>query len=295
MFGFYNLNKPVGPTSHDLVAGVRRLLGRGVKVGHAGTLDPFAGGVLVICVGPATRLADYVQGTAKHYTTQVTLGGTSDTDDRQGRITPTPSATPPSGDAVEAAISKFIGPIQQRPPAYSAIKADGRRAYKLARDGHPPELASREVHIHDLHLRSYTYPSLDLDITCGAGTYIRALARDIGEHLGVGGYCSELTRQALGPFTLTAAVDIGRLDPATDLIPPIVALPDMATCEVLPEAIIDLTHGKRLSFDVLHPPPDGADGRREVALLDVEGNLLALGESRRDAACVQPTKVFIRS
>ena len=295
MFGFYNLNKPVGPTSHDLVARVRRAIGRGVKVGHAGTLDPFAGGVLVICVGPATRLADYVQSATKRYTTMITLGGVSDTDDHLGRITPTAGATPPSADAVEAALTQFVGAVQQRPPAYSAVKADGQRAYKLARDGHPPQLASREVRIHELRLRSYAYPSVELDITCGAGTYIRALARDIGQQLGVGGYCSELTRQAVGPFTLATAVAVDNMDPLADLIRPTVALPNMPAYVVSPEARTNLSHGKRLSFDVLQPAPDGADGDGEVALLDAEGNLLALGEPHADTRCVQPTKVFIKT
>ncbi len=169
MFGFFNINKPLGPTSHVVVAHVRRRVTRKTKVGHAGTLDPFAGGVLVVCVGPATRLADYVQAGPKSYLAEVTLGATSTTDDTEGEITESPAAAP-SADAVRNATQRLTGTIQQVPPSHSAVHLGGRRAYKLARQGTRVDLPARQVTIHAIDVVEYEYPRLVLDVACGSGT-----------------------------------------------------------------------------------------------------------------------------
>jgi len=304
-FGFYNINKPAGPTSHDIVAGVRRRLreetGLEIKVGHAGTLDPFAGGVLVVAVGPATRLADYVQAAPKRYTAEVMFGATSTTDDVEGDITPAAVAAPPTREQVHAALDEFVGTIMQRPPAYSAVHVDGRRAYKLARDGRPVDVPARSVTIHGLELLRYEYPTAELHVLCGTGTYIRSLARDLGEALGVGGYCSALVRTAVGEFTIDRAVAVEELDLTGDLISPLTALADMPALAVPPELLTPLTQGKTLAvaeLAVVAAGPDeapAAEGGGEVTLVDEAGRLLAIGELAADGRAVHPRKVFVRT
>ncbi|HOF19452.1 MAG TPA: tRNA pseudouridine(55) synthase TruB, partial [Phycisphaerae bacterium] len=164
MFGFFNLRKPAGPTSHDMVSAVRRLLPRGTRVGHAGTLDPFADGVLVICVGPAARLAEFVQAAPKRYRAVVTLGATSTTDDPEGEILPREPAPPPSPQDVRQAVARFVGEIPQTPPAHSAVLVNGHRAYKLARAGRELNLRPRVVAIHAIDVIRYDWPRLTLDV-----------------------------------------------------------------------------------------------------------------------------------
>ncbi|MBN1942182.1 MAG: tRNA pseudouridine(55) synthase TruB [Phycisphaerae bacterium] len=286
MFGFLNVNKPAGPTSHDVVAWIRRLLPRKTKVGHAGTLDPFASGVLVVCVGPATRLAEYVQRRAKRYTARITLGATSTTDDAQGDVQPTGCEIPCSGIDVQNVLPRFVGKVRQVPPAHSAVHVAGRRAYQLARAGQDVPLSPRTVAIQMIRLLRYDWPTLDIDVRCGGGTYIRALARDIGEALGVGGYCSSLTRTAVGPFVLETAVGLDDVDPARDLLPSTVGL-DIPTIWLGEEQVAHLRHGRRVAvaFDAL---PAGAT---EVALLDKAGRLLAVAKTEGEGI-VQPSKVF---
>ncbi len=304
LFGFYNINKPVGPTSHDIVARVRRLLrqesGPKVKVGHAGTLDPFASGVLVVAVGPATRLADYVQVAPKRYAAQVTLGATSTTDDVEGDITPAPDAVQPTREQVRAALERFVGTIMQRPPAYSAVHVDGKRAYKLARKGEHVAPPARRVTVHHIRLVRYDYPTVELDVLCGAGTYIRSIARDLGEALGTGGYCGALTRGAVGEFTMDAAVEIEDLNVMDDLISPLAALADMPALAVPGDMLTPLTQGKMLDVAKLAPlgsrrdedPSDIPSG--EVALVDETGKLLAIGKLQADERTVHPRKVFVQ-
>ena len=284
-FGFLNIRKPPGPTSHDMVYKVRKLLPRGVKVGHAGTLDPFADGVLVVCVGPATRLADRVQDSPKRYLAQITLGQTSTTDDTEGAVTPTPGAVAPSLDAVQAVLPRFVGEIQQAPPAHSAVWIDGRRAYDLARKGEQVEMAARPVTIHSAAVVRYDYPLLELDVACGSGTYIRSLARDVGAALGVGGYCTALTRTAVGQFTLDRAVTLDRLDLARDLQPPLLAVTDLPRAVVKPEQAADLLLGRSVT------PQEDVPPAGEAVAVDTDGKLLALGSIRYDGM-FQPSKVF---
>jgi len=296
MFGLLNVNKPSGPTSHDIVAGVRKLIGRRkVKVGHAGTLDPFASGVLVICIGPATRLADYVQRRPKRYLAGITLGAASDTDDVTGNITETPGARRPEIGEVRAAVAEFVGRIRQVPPAHSAVHVDGRRAYKLARAGKQFDLPARPVHIHEANVLRYEYPDLEIDVACGAGTYIRSLARDIGARLDTGGYCSRLTRTGVGTFLIDEAVDPSGLDLVRDLIPPITAV------ETLPRITVDRTGVERIAMGQAVRVAAEVDAphskESEVAVTDSAGELLAIAKLVRtaDGDTVRPSKVFVRA
>jgi len=213
MHGFLNIDKPAGPTSHDVVARIRRLAGQ-KQVGHAGTLDPAATGVLVVALGAATRLIEYVQdATSKGYRAVVQLGTTTTTDDAEGEVlhsTPMPSLDP---QAIEAALAQFRGTILQIPPMYAALHHEGRRLHELARAGIVVERAARPVTIERLALLDWSPPLLTLDIMCGKGTYIRALARDLGAALGCGAHLQALRRTAVGTFRVEDAVALDALAP----------------------------------------------------------------------------------
>ena len=203
--------KPAGPTSHDVVALVRRLAAT-KRVGHGGTLDPFASGVLPVFLGHATRVVEYHLGDRKAYRATVCFGASSTTDDLEGELTPA-AGPAPTREKVKAALPVLTGPISQRPPAYSAVKVAGRRAYAMARAGETVELAERSVTIHTLELVSWDETDQDrpiavVDVTCSAGTYVRALARDLGEQLGSAAYLGALTRTASGPFALETALPL---------------------------------------------------------------------------------------
>lgn len=203
--GVLVVDKPLGMTSFGVVARVRRRAG-GLRTGHAGTLDPLATGVLVLALGKATKSIERLMGTDKRYRTIVDLSAFTTTDDREGERNEVAVEHPPSADSVASAVARFVGTIQQRPPAFSAMKVGGRRAYALARSGSPQELPARPVVIRELTVLRYEWPELELDIRCGKGTYIRSLARDIGEALGTGGHCASLRRTAVGPFDESMAV-----------------------------------------------------------------------------------------
>ncbi|MGE5608520.1 MAG: tRNA pseudouridine(55) synthase TruB [Bacillota bacterium] len=198
MNGIINLDKPAGMSSALAVTRVKRLLPRGTKVGHAGTLDPFATGVLVILVGKATRLAERFMSEPKQYETTIKLGATTETFDPTKPELVTPEVLPPSTEKVRVVLGRFVGEIDQMPPAYSALKVEGRPAYKLARKGQEVKLESRKVRIYGMELMDYQWPLLQVRIDCGRGTYIRSIARDVGESLGVGGYLVALRRTRVG-------------------------------------------------------------------------------------------------
>jgi tRNA pseudouridine55 synthase len=209
--GILVVAKPVGPTSHDIVGLIRRLSGT-KRVGHGGTLDPFAGGVLPIFLGKATRLVEYHLGDRKRYRATVCFGATSTTDDLEGELTPV-AGPALSEERVVAALATFRGPISQRPPDFSAIKVAGRRAYAMARAGQALDLPARDVTIHEIEVVSWDgadpeRPVAVIDVECSAGTYIRSLARDLGAAVGSGAYLGALTRTASGPFELDAAIDV---------------------------------------------------------------------------------------
>ncbi|MCK5114342.1 MAG: tRNA pseudouridine(55) synthase TruB [Phycisphaerae bacterium] len=302
MFGFLNINKSPGPTSHDIVAAARRLLPRKTKVGHAGTLDPFASGVLVLGIGGATRLVEYVQDQPKRYVATVTLGATSTTDDSEGEITATsadgPNAAPPRLDVIEKILAKFTGSIEQIPPAHSAIHIDGQRAYKLARAGEVVDIPKRTVRIDAVKLLRYDYPQLEIDVTCGGGTYIRAMARDIGAQLGCGGYCSQLARTAIGMFTIDNAADIETIAPAD--IPPLLTAPqkvlDLPTLKIDSAAVAKIYNGQSLSPEILTtltaPACSAVTPGGQLMLLDNTDTLVAVATFTPDSRAIHPTKVF---
>jgi tRNA pseudouridine55 synthase len=212
LWGLILLDKPSGPTSHDMVYVVRRGTGE-QRVGHAGTLDPLATGLLVMCLGPATRLSEYLTGKDKRYRARVRLGQATTTYDSQGEVTETRLPIP-EREAVEAALAPFRGPQQQVPPAFSAIKRGGQKAYELARRGEAVVLEARPVTIYALELVEWQPPEVVLEVHCSAGTYIRSLAHDLGQRLGCGAHLSALRRTTSGSLPVAEAVSLVELQDA---------------------------------------------------------------------------------
>jgi len=289
--GFFNVDKPLGLTSHDVVAKVRRVYKQHTgsqKVGHAGTLDPLATGVLVVCVGHATRLSDYVMHTTKRYRATVTLGVSTETYDAEGRITAQNPVDHLSQADVEALFPTFTGHILQVPPMYSAIKKDGKKLYELARAGETVELEPRSVYIERLEVLSWQEGVFVLDVVCGAGTYIRSLAHDIGAMLGVGAHLSGLVRVASGSFTLENAVSLDVLLEGeawrTYLISPLDGLAQYPRLALLPEEAHALRNGQVISQR--QPMGDGL----VLGILD-DGYLLAI--LAPEGEWLKPHKVFL--
>jgi len=211
--GVLVVDKPAGPTSMQVVAAVRRRAG-GIRTGHAGTLDPLATGVLVLALGRATKIISRLMATEKRYRTTIDFSAFTATDDREGERREVAVAEPPVEGAIRSALARFTGEFLQRPPAHSAVKIDGRRAYKLARRGEAPEIEPRPVTVHAIDLIKYEWPFVELDLRCGKGVYVRSLARDLGEALGTGGHCASIRRTAVGPFTLQMARPVDDLPEA---------------------------------------------------------------------------------
>lgn len=292
MFGLLNIDKPSGVTSRDAVNNVQRLLPRKTKVGHAGTLDPLANGVLVMCIGKATRLIPYIQQMPKSYLATFRLGAESDTEDIEGQVVARPQDREPSRDDVLAALPKFVGEIMQRPPAYSALKVGGKRAYALARDGVDVELAPRPILIKDLRLVKYEYPDLVLDIECGSGTYVRSLGRDIAESMGTAAVMSELARTGIGAFTKDAAVltrSLTRESIESALLPAAMAVGSLPSVELNSDELGPIRNGltikDRFGLD---------DDVEEVAALDDAGGLFAILVPKvdSDGRCWRAAKNF---
>lgn len=213
MDGILVIDKPGGMTSRGVVNRVQRWFPRRTKIGHTGTLDPLATGVLVVCIGAATRLADYVQAMPKSYASRFRLGATSSTDDADGDVAVNPAAVPVSEEKIAAAVAAFVGTIDQVPPAFSALKLQGRRAHVLARKGQDVRLEARPVRIDAVRMIAYEWPFLDVEIDCGKGTYIRSVARDLGAALGCGALVETLRRTRIGPFRAEDAITL-EMDPA---------------------------------------------------------------------------------
>ncbi|ABK53284.1 tRNA pseudouridine synthase B [Acidothermus cellulolyticus 11B] len=294
--GLLVVDKPAGITSHDVVARVRRLTGQR-RVGHAGTLDPMATGVLIVGVGKATRLLGYLSGCDKEYAAIIRLGMTTSTDDADGEPVRRAGVERLSETAVREALTRFVGEFDQRPPAFSAVKVAGRRAYARARAGEDVVLPARRVRVDRIELRGSqrTDGFLDLDVTiaCSAGTYIRSLARDLGELLGVGGHLAALRRTRVGAFT----IDEARTLDAPAGPPSMVSLADAArrvfvVREVAGPAADALRHGRRIPAAALGDPAVEltSGGPQPVAVLDPEGALVAL-VTERDGLVV-PVAVF---
>lgn len=298
--GVLVVHKPAGPTSHDIVGLVRRLAGTR-RIGHGGTLDPFASGVLPLFLGAATRLAEYHLGRDKRYRATVCFGASSTTDDLEGELTRAGKA--PDQAAVEAALAGFRGTIEQRPPDFSAVKIGGRRAYAMARAGITPELRPRTVTIQALELLSWDATDADrpigtIDLSCSAGTYVRSLARDLGAATGSAAYLGSLVRTSSGSFGLEDAVSVEAIREAATrsgaagvagLLRPVDAgLEWMARATVSKEEIPRLLQGQAVR------PADPSPGQDDepVRVTDVAGRLLAIG-SIRDGQ-VAPRKVLVR-
>ncbi|HWB00899.1 MAG TPA: tRNA pseudouridine(55) synthase TruB [Pirellulales bacterium] len=277
MHGLLNINKPTGITSRAAVDRVARLV-RGSKVGHAGTLDPLASGVLVIAFGAATRLIEYVQRMPKQYRGTFLLGRHSPTEDIEGDITVDPNPLVPAAEALLAAAARLTGDILQRPPAYSALKVQGRRAYDLARRGQPVALEPRPIHVYSLAVSRYEYPEITLDIACSGGTYIRSLGRDLAELVGTTAVMSALVRTSIGSFRIGESVLLDDLDAARlqqSLLPSSSALSDLPPLELSEAEAIEISHGRFLDRTDL---PDG----NEFAAMDASGRVLAILVRRDD-------------
>lgn len=288
--GIIPIDKPAGWTSHDVVARMRRLL-RQKRVGHAGTLDPAATGVLPICFGQATRVVEYLSESGKAYRATITFGVETDTYDAEGTIIATHDL-PPDLDraAIEAVLPRFIGDIMQVPPMYSALKRDGQRLYDLARAGVTVDLAPRPVHIASLTIISWSPPDLTLEIECGKGTYIRSLAHDLGAVLGPGAHLKQLVRTRVGPFALARAVSLERLaealaDGSWDrwIYAPDEALLDWRAAILADTNEQRLRHGQMLAF------PSITEAAR-LRAYSVDGRFLGMLE--RAGEVWKPAKVF---
>jgi tRNA pseudouridine55 synthase len=261
--GILNIDKPSGWTSHDVVGKVRRLLGQ-KSVGHAGTLDPMATGVLLVCVGQATRVADYLMAGRKVYRATVELGRETDTYDVEGATLAT-AAVPDLTDAdLRAALARFTGVIEQTPPAYSAIKQAGVPAYRKARRGEAVALPPRQVTIHSIDLMEWRSPYVVLDVTCDPGTYIRSLAHDLGETLGCGGTLAKLTRLQSGNYRVEDGISLDALALAAQagqitryLHPLRAALSALTSVPVDPETVARLVHGQPIPCSTLPETIEG--------------------------------------
>lgn len=287
-FGLLNVNKPSGKTSRDVVNQVQRAI-RGTKVGHAGTLDPLASGVLVLCLGPATRLIEYVQRQPKQYVGTFLLGRTSPTEDIEGEITELNDPLIPSAEQIRQVLPAFCGEILQRPPAFSALKVKGKRAYDLARSGAEVELAARPIQIFQLKLLEYDYPKFKLHIECGSGTYVRSLGRDLAERLGSGAVMSDLVRTAIGGFRIDESLHLGdKLSPEeleTALRPASEAVAGLASVVLSQNDAQPLRWGQNIQID------RAATSADEVAAFDENDNLLAILQ-RQSADWFKPSKNF---
>ncbi|MFN8378750.1 MAG: tRNA pseudouridine(55) synthase TruB [Anaerolineae bacterium] len=255
--GVLNVDKALGMTSHDVVARVRRTLGV-KRVGHAGTLDPLATGVLLVCVGPATRFSEFLMASSKTYIAGVILGRETTTDDAEGDITAETDPSHLDFATVTAALPAFVGDIEQIPPAYSAIKQNGRKLYELARKGQAVETAPRRVRIDSIRLLDWTPPIARLEVVCGPGTYIRSIARDMGRMLGVGGSLVALRRTVSGNFRAEDGLSEANLSDAAALRERLIPLREALKGwpELLLDAaqLSDIRMGRRLSSSTLPAP-----------------------------------------
>ena len=281
--GLVVVDKAAGMTSHDVVARIRRLAGTR-KVGHAGTLDPMATGVLVVGVDRATRLLGHLMLTEKAYDATIRLGVTTTTDDAEGEVLASADATGVDESDVRLELSRFLGTIEQVPTAVSAIKVNGRRAYDLVRAGEAVDLKSRSVTIQELTVQDVELPFVRISVRCSSGTYIRAIARDLGAALGVGGHLTALRRTAVGAFDLAQSHPLEELAEEFSLIPiEVAARATFPSVDLDAEQAQHVRYGRSLDFSL----PQGG----EHALFAPDGEFLALYAARGDRAA--PVAVFV--
>ncbi|MDX1437747.1 MAG: tRNA pseudouridine(55) synthase TruB [Anaerolineales bacterium] len=289
--GVLVVDKPIGMTSHDVVQVIRK--GTGIRrAGHTGTLDPRASGVLVILVGPAVRLSEYVSASDKRYQATLRLGSTTNTYDSEGEPTEAIPVDHLSEEIFEEALKQFEGEIDQVPPPYSAVKVKGKKAYEMARKGEDVDLEPRKIQVYSLELLEWAPPEAVIDVYCSSGTYVRSLANDLGRVLGVGAHLVGLRRTKSGQFSLRDAVSLRRLEDAFDagnwyqfLIPAAEALSDWPSIELDPDQVEKVRHGHRVPAD-----PESSGLARGISS---QGDLVALLEAIDGEW--QPRKVFFLS
>jgi tRNA pseudouridine55 synthase len=292
--GVLVVDKPVGMTSHDVVQVIRN--GTGLRrAGHTGTLDPRASGVLVVLVGPAVRLSEFVSASDKRYQAIIRLGSTTDTFDADGKVTQPEQPVNVTEDQFEKVLATFVGEIEQVPPPYSAVKVQGRKAYEMAREGEEVELAPRKITVHHLEVLEWAPPEVVIDVHCSSGTYVRSLANDLGATLGCGAYLVGLRRTKSGRFSLREATPLRKLQEAFHagnwyqyLIPAAEALAEWSAIELSPDDVENVRHGHRVKAG-----PDAQPGM--VRGVSTQGELVALlelatGETGEPEW--QPKKVF---
>lgn len=288
--GVLVVDKPVGLTSHDVVQIVRK--GTNIRrAGHTGTLDPRASGVLVILIGPAVRLSEYVSASDKRYQAILRLGASTDTYDSEGQITSTAPVEDITEEQFQNVLSQFVGEIEQVPPPYSAVKIKGKKAYEMAREGEEVELLPRTIQVYNLELLEWAPPEAVIDVYCSSGTYVRSLAHDVGIALGCGAHLVGLRRTKSGRFTLRDAVPLRKLREAFDmgnwyqyLIPAAEALSDWQAIELNQEMVEAVRHGHRIQ---------AAPGSGKMARgISEQGELVALLEFDSESGEWQPRKVF---
>jgi tRNA pseudouridine55 synthase len=291
--GVLVVDKPIGLTSHDVVQIIRR--GTGIRrAGHTGTLDPRASGVLVVLIGPAVRLSEYVSASDKRYQATLRLGSSTDTYDAEGTITGSAPWEAITEEEFNDVLLKFVGEIEQTPPPYSAVKVRGKKAYEAARDGEELELEPRKINVYNLEVLEWAPPEVVIDVYCSSGTYVRSLANDLGKDLGCGAHLIGLRRTKSGRFTLRDAVPLRRLQEAFDtstwyrnLIPAAEALADWPMVELNADQVELVRHGHRV--------PGEADSEGWARGISEQGDLVALLEFDLDAKEWQPRKVFFQS
>src|SRR3990170_4737375 len=275
--GVLVVDKPVGMTSHDVVQAIRN--GTGLRrAGHTGTLDPRASGVLVILVGPAVRLSEYVSASDKRYQAIIRLGSSTDTFDADGRFTRSDQPINVTEAQFEEVLKTFIGEIEQTPPPYSAVKVQGRKAYEMARQGEEIDLSPRKITVHHLEVLEWAPPEVVVDVHCSSGTYVRSLANDLGQKLGTGAYLVGLRRTKSGRFSLRDAVPLRKLQEAFNagnwyqyLIPAAEALGDWPAVELNPDEVEGVRHGHRVKVA-------GDPKETKVRGVSTQGELVALME-----------------
>lgn len=300
--GVLNLDKPIGVTSRDVVNQVVRLV-HPAKVGHAGTLDPLATGVLVVCVGHATRLISLAQEGRKRYLGRFTLGQRSDTDDVTGNLSTGGDWSGITRNDLVALLPEFTGRILQIPPQFSAVHVNGQRAYDLARRGEAVTLEPRPVDIGSIELVTFEPPDFELEIECGSGTYVRSIGRDLGERLGCGAVMKALRRTAVGPFDVSTSVSADKLTRdslAVDLQPALTIVPHLVQRRLSDEEVIAIRRGQSIrALPESHPLPSTTiepavanDSDRRTALIDVEGVLVGIAEFDPQSHRLLPRIVF---
>ena len=299
MDGVLNVNKPGGITSHDVVDGVRRILSIR-RVGHAGSLDPMATGVLLVCVGQATRIAEYLMSGEKEYEGEMTLGVTTDTEDSSGAVTAEADASAVTAEQVVGILPRFTGRIQQAPPMVSAAHHDGRRLYELAREGRSVARKARDVEVTQLGMLEFEpgeRPRARLRVVCSKGVYIRTLFAAIGSALGVGAHMSRLTRTRIGKFVLENSSDLDNLALVAEqgkvadvMIPMADALSDLPRFDATQDVAEAVRHGRSL------PAPSAFESGTDSPIRIMDGGeLLALARitDLHGRLSLQPTKVFV--